>query len=325
LVDRLGFKRASVLADLACGVIVAAIPLLYQAGVLTFWKLLVLVFLLSSINTPGDAARFALIPAVARRAMMPTAKGECCGSGDRTLRPGCRPTPGWFLDHFVGRRQRAAIGRWYVRRLGGSRGARSAVRREGYHGTEAESRSSYISELIDGLRFVRRNALILSMFLVVAVTNFLDVPLITVVLPVYTSDYYGSAASFGVVVAALAGAFVGTLLFGVIGHRLPRRLTFISSFVIAPLVLFLALIATPPLGVVVASAFVGGLISGPINPFYETVIQEQTPPRMLGRVIGALQSLAMVGIPFGTALTGVAAEQAGSSRPSPLWVSSISQ
>jgi hypothetical protein len=34
-VDRLGFKRASVLADLACGIIVASIPLLYQADVLT--------------------------------------------------------------------------------------------------------------------------------------------------------------------------------------------------------------------------------------------------------------------------------------------------
>ena len=43
---------------------------LYRAGILRFWQLLVLVFLLSSINTPGDSARFVLIPALARRAAM---------------------------------------------------------------------------------------------------------------------------------------------------------------------------------------------------------------------------------------------------------------
>jgi hypothetical protein len=45
LVDRLGFKRASVLADIASGATVAAVPLLYGAGILRFWQLLVLVSL----------------------------------------------------------------------------------------------------------------------------------------------------------------------------------------------------------------------------------------------------------------------------------------
>jgi hypothetical protein len=70
----------------------------------------------------------------------------------------------------------------------------------------------YSSELRDGLRFVRNNALVLSMVLVATVANFLDVPLLTVVMPVYAQENYGSAASFGVIVGALAaGAFLGTL------------------------------------------------------------------------------------------------------------------
>lgn len=59
------------------------------------------------------------------------------------------------------------------------------------------------------------------------------------------------------------------------------------------------------------AAALGGLISGPINPLYETVIQEKTPPQMLGRVFGALQSVAMAGIPVGTALTGFVVEGLG--------------
>jgi MFS family permease len=62
---------------------------------------------------------------------------------------------------------------------------------------------------------------------------------------------------------------------------------------------------------VIAAAALGGLISGPINPVYETVVQEKTPPQMLGRVFGALQSLAMVGIPLGTLVSGFAVEGLG--------------
>ena len=79
LVDRLGFKRVSVLADLACAAIVVAIPLLYLADVLTFWQLLLLVFLLSCINTPGDSARYALIPGLADRARMPIERANAAG------------------------------------------------------------------------------------------------------------------------------------------------------------------------------------------------------------------------------------------------------
>ena len=92
---------------------------------------------------------------------------------------------------------------------------------------------------------------------------------------------------------------------------MPRRLTFLSCFVAAPLVGFGTLAATPPLGVVVAAAALAGLIAGPINPLYETVIQERTPPQMLGRTFGTITALAYVGIPIGSILAGVFVEEVG--------------
>jgi predicted MFS family arabinose efflux permease len=53
------------------------------------------------------------------------------------------------------------------------------------------------------------------------------------------------------------------------------------------------------------------LIAGPIKPLYVTVIQENTPPQMLGRVIGTLNALAQAGIPFGAALAGFVVETMG--------------
>src|SRR5262245_18904323 len=53
VVDRLGFKRASIASDLASGVTVALIPLLYALGLLEFWVLLALTFLGALLDALG--------------------------------------------------------------------------------------------------------------------------------------------------------------------------------------------------------------------------------------------------------------------------------
>src|SRR5919109_1973419 len=70
LVDRLGYKRTSIIADLASGVTTALIPLLYFTVGLEFWQLLVLVFLGALLDTPGGTARAALLPELAEQAGM---------------------------------------------------------------------------------------------------------------------------------------------------------------------------------------------------------------------------------------------------------------
>jgi hypothetical protein len=127
LVDRLGFKRASVLADIAADATVAAVPLLYGAGILRFWELLVLVFLLSSINTPGDSARFALIPALARQAAMSVERGNAADRAIARLRPDRRSAAGRRPDHLAGCSQRPSPGRCDLRRFCHLRGSRRAV------------------------------------------------------------------------------------------------------------------------------------------------------------------------------------------------------
>lgn len=62
LVDRFGFKRVSVAADLTSGIAVALVPLLYHTVGLAYWRLLLLVFLRAFCNTPGGTARSALMP-----------------------------------------------------------------------------------------------------------------------------------------------------------------------------------------------------------------------------------------------------------------------
>ena len=339
LVDRLGFKRASVFADLASAATVACVPLLYLAGVLTFWELLVLMFVLSSINSQGDTARYGLVPALANIGAMSIERANAADRAVVRIGSLVGPLLAGVLIALVGaanvlfvdaatfsisatfvalgvpmRASRAATleaadERGYVSdlALGVPSGATGSAK------VPSEARGGYFSELLAGLRFVCANTLILSMVLVATIGNSLDKPLIYVIAPVYAKTIYGNPESLGLMVGAFGGgALAGTLLYGAVAHRLPsRRLTYLSCFVAAPVVGFGTLAATPPLGVVVAAAALAGLIAGPINPLFETVVQEKTPPQMLGRTFGTLTALAYAGMPIGLILAGIVVEAVG--------------
>jgi hypothetical protein len=150
------------------------------------------------------------------------------------------------------------------------------------------------------------------MALVGLIANFFDKALLAVIAPVYADRVYGSATSLGLLVGAFGiGAFSGSLIYGTIGRSWPRRLTFLSCFTAGPVVIYGTLATTPPLAVAVGAALVAGLLFGPINPIFTTVIQSHTPPIILGRVFGTASALAQAGIPVGAALAGVVVQQAG--------------
>jgi hypothetical protein len=54
--------------------------------------------------------------------------------------------------------------------------------------------------------------------------------------------------------------------------------------------------------------FVAGFALGPPNPLIYSVLQERTPPRMLGRGLGAGVSLSMAAVPMSIVRCGFALE-----------------
>jgi MFS family permease len=316
VVDRVGFKRASVLADLMSGLSLALIPLFYLTASLAFWQLLVLVFLGTLLDTPGRPARRALLPELAHLAQMPL---ERANSAFEVI-----PRLSFLVGPPLAGVLIAAIGASNVLWVDAATFAVSAALIAGFvpsglvgqeGGAEEMGVSSarrYLAELAEGMRFVQGNLLILSMILVVTVANLLDDPLISVILPVFAKAEYGSAVSVGLILGGFgAGAVTGTLLFGAVGYRLPRRLTFITSFVAAGPMPYLVVAASPPLPVTVGLFALEGLIAGPLNPLISTVMLERIPQGMRGRILGVTGALAMAGIPFGALLGGFLVEGVG--------------
>ena len=313
LLDAVGLRRTSVAGDLVTGVIAASIPVLQLLGVLQFWQLLILVFLLSGFSAQGETARYALVPGLASRASMSLERANATDFGIVRVGQGIGPLLAGALISFIGPAEIMFI---YAITLvlsalligfGVSSVAVASSRSD-----ERSTARTYGANLSEGLRFVAGNRLILSMIVIVLIGNFFDLPLISVVLPVYAKEIFGSPSSFGLMLGSLAaGSLAGTILFGAIGRNLPRRQLFLWGWLLAVLVTYGALAARVPLALVVLAAVVGGLAAGPINPILATVVQENTPPQMMGRIFGAFIAFAQAGIPFGAALAGVVIERAG--------------
>ena len=322
VVDRIGHRRTSVLADLASGATTAAIPLLYLAGALEFWALLVLVFLGAALDTPGHSARAAMVPALATQAGMPLERANAAfGAVPRLALLVGTPLAGALIAAFGAANVllldaatfavSAALVALFVpspgRRAEGGP-ATSEAAPEGHSGGVA----GYFADLAEGARFVAKSPLVLSLVLAVTFVNLIDEPLVSVVLPVYAKTHWGSAVGLGLLLGAVgAGALAGTAAFGTFGRRLPRRPTFLVGILAGGGIEYAALLASPSLAVAVAAFAVGSFLFGPLDPIFSTVLQERAPEEMLGRLFGLSKALATAGAPLGLALGGFLVDGVG--------------
>jgi MFS family permease len=100
-------------------------------------------------------------------------------------------------------------------------------------------------------------------------------------------------------------------MFGVVGHRLPRRTLFVVSFLLCGGPRMLIFAAEPPLWACLTTVAVAGLAAGSINPIIGTVQLERTPPGMRARVFGCMGAGAWAAMPIGALVAGMTVEHLG--------------
>lgn len=307
VVDRLGFRTTSIVADLASSAAVAAIPLLYSTVGLDLWALMALVFLGALLDAPGSTARAALLPDLVDQAGIRLERASGIRSG---IQQGAQ-----LVGAPLGGVLVATVGATNALWLNAGSFLLSAalvaifVARPAKRESE-EPRGRFFGELVEGLRFAWEQRLLRALVLTVLVTNLLDAPL-PVVMAVFAESEYGSAADLGLMYGAFGGAaLVGSLLYSWRGHRWPRRLTFLLCFSSIPL-MYLVLATLPTLPVALLALALVGLAAGPLNPLIFTVTAEIVPVELRGRVFGAVRAGAWAAIPLGILVGGVLVSAVG--------------
>lgn len=309
LVDRLGFRRMSIVSDLASGATVALIPALHWSLGITFWQLLVLMFLSALLDVPGATARQSMIPDLAATAEVSLERANSAFSSISRAAQLAGPILAGLLIAQIG----ASAVLWVdaatfaVSALAVAAGVPS-IRPD--PGGETDG-ASYLRDIAQGFGLLWRDQVLLMLIVIAALLNVVTNPLAAVVLPVYANAQFGSAANLGMMLASFGGgALTGAVLYGAVGHHLPRRGVFFGGFLGAA-VSFGSLATLPGLLLsVIALAFLG-IATGPLAPIFITVVQERTPAAMRGRIFGLISASVWVVLPLGMLAAGLLLEHAG--------------
>ncbi len=312
LVDRFGFARTSVRADIASGVTLAVIPLLHHTVGLQFWQLLALVFLSTFCNTPGTTARQSMLPDLAARAAMPLERANAAVQTIGTFARLVGPALAGLLIAVIGTSDvlwldaaTFAVSAGIVAALVPSG---TAQRTPDVQGNPLRR---YVSELRAGIQFLRHDPLIMALVTSSTVGNFLAAALFSVILPVYARAAFGTAFDLGLMLSAFGGgALIGTLLTGMVAPGLPRRTLYLGAAIVGTIPR-LALIGMPPLVVIVGALAVAGIGNGLSNPVIFTAYQERVPAALRGRVFGTIIAVNTIADPLALLLTGSVLDRAG--------------
>lgn len=162
----------------------------------------------------------------------------------------------------------------------------------------------------EGLVFLWREPVLRSVAVLTALVVGFWLPIEGVVLPVYFEARQQPGHLGAVLMAISAGAVIGALAYAAVGARMRRRRALNASLLGAALAV-LGMAFLPPLPALLAFGFAGGVAYGPINPIGNVALQERTPDRLRGRVVGLSTSIAYAAGPAGYLLVGPLIERIG--------------
>lgn len=309
LIDRLGPKRASVVADVVGGLAVLLIPLLYATVGLAFWQLLVLILLGGVLDLPGVTARRGMLPELARLGGVRLEQVNALLEGNQQLSYLLGPPIAGIAIGLVGADRvlwadaatfalsAAVIAKLVPPRL--------------YPAHRREAGTGYLDELRVGLRFLWDDRILRAGSLALAATNAVGGPVFSVVAIVYARDRFASATYAGLFLSALGlGSWLGTMAYGASLHRFSRRWIWAVAYLCYPLEIWMFAFRWP-VAAMLGVLFLAGLIGGAVNPLFVTVRMERIPPALRGRVFATSSAIAMAAQPAGIAVGGVMVQALG--------------
>jgi hypothetical protein len=301
LVDRLGYKRMSIVADLAAGAAMALIPLLHGGIGLPFWALLLLIFASNTLNTPGTTARQSMLPDLAALSGAELTRANAWYQSILNLSMVLGPVLAGVLIGVVD--PSAAL--W----VDGASFGCSAVLiwlATPPTGHSEVSRAPYLAQVREGLAYILGDRVVRAVTLMGTASVFFGNAWFTVFLPVFVAERFADPVALGLIRAGFGlGLLLSTLLLGMVTTRVPRHLVYIGAYVASGFPLYLIYASHAMIAAVVALTMVG-LTFGPVNPIRAAVIQERTPAALRGRVVGTSLALLFGAYPLGVLAYSVA-------------------
>ncbi|MFF3128396.1 MFS transporter [Streptomyces sp. NPDC057908] len=315
LVDRIGPRAISWTTDLASATAAAAVPVLHALNLLSFPLLLTLVALIGAARGPGDLAKEVMVPEAAERGRVPLERATGLTGVTERLASTIGPAAGGSLVALFGPLTGLVVNAGCFA-LGSVIIGLALPRGMGHAAEETPSQAGtgpgYWRRFGEGFTFLRSEPLLLTVIVVVGITNLLDAAFAAVLMPIWARESGNGPTAIGLTGSVLGATAVGgSLIAAMAAHRLRRRVVFFTGFLLAGAPRFLILASDAPMGAVLAVFAVSGFGAGFLNPVLGAILFERVPRRMLGRVNALGDSLAWAGIPLGGLIAGAAVASVG--------------
>jgi MFS family permease len=284
LVDRWDRRWTMIIADSLRGLIILTVPILHATGSVEVWHVVLVGFAITSIGRLFTPARQAFLPELVEEAQLVRANAITEGSNQAAFVLG--PALGGILVGVVG-----AANVFYFDAATFFVSAASLLLVRVPASRKTGRRTSIWREAKDGVSFVRGHPVLLMAGGLSLMGTFAFAP-VPALLPVLVrGELAGTSRAFGILMACFfVGSVAGATVIARLGKRLHRGRTMIVTITAVGLAT-LALAGAPTAAIVGLSlALLGGITSG-FNVAEFSLLQQQTPPEMRGRVF-ALSNLA---------------------------------
>ncbi|TCA07709.1 MFS transporter [Rhizobium leguminosarum bv. viciae] len=310
LIDRVGPKRIAVVCDIASVAVVMLVPMLDWFGLLGMPLLLPVVFAMGMLRGPSDAAKQAMVPDIAALAAMPLERVTGVVGAIKRLASTAGAAGAGALIGLIGPGQALVVNAITFAAAAlivgvGIPRLRSMSELRDAPEARPGGMSSYLGDLREGWRFLRGDAVLVSIVIMVATTNLLDQAYHAVLLPVWTQSSGHGPELLGAMFSAFTGASIaGAAIAAAIGERIPRLMVYTAAFLLTGFPRFLVIALDAPLSLIFLTLTIAGFASGFLNPILSAVIFERIPKPLTGRVTAMNAALCFALIPFGGLVGG---------------------
>jgi MFS family permease len=310
LIDRVGARRVSIACDTASVVAVGAVPVLHLLGALSLPVLLALVAVAGALRGPGDTAKQTLVPTIAEHAGVPVERvtglagtveraSSMLGAGLAGGLVALVGAPTALVVDAASFGVSALVLALTTRGLSGP-GSAAPAPAEPPAGEER-----YAERLRQGWRFLRGDRLLLGLSVVAALTNFIDIAWVGVLVPVWAVDGGGGAGAIGLLFACFSGASaVGAACAAMWSARLPRFRVYLLGYLLCGAPRYAVLALDAPLWLVLLVVTTSGFGAGFLNPVLGAVAYERIPRELLGRVGAIASAMCFALMPLGGLVGG---------------------
>jgi len=304
-IDKFGAWRVSIIADLLSFVSVLALPLafLYLDRV-SPWLIFLLVFIGALFDPTGISARQTLVPGLARMAGKPLDKINSYRGGFENGADFLGPVVGVVLIQIVG-----IANTFFINALTFLLCAMIfavTVPRPHHPTAMSEESAAWL-----GARFIFKQPDLRTLAVVGMIVSLVLLPFLGLLLPVLATQKFDNPTLLGLALSAFGlAATAGALSYAKLATVCSRSAIYYGGLLITALAIILCAVVTAPYGVILSAAL-AGLLLGAGNPLQQTILQEETPPAIAGRVFTSLSAIHFIAGPVGLLLAGFITESAG--------------